>query len=147
MLNRNGNLSESATIEVSGRDGTATSPADYTGFPLNVTFGVNSSSASFNVTIINDNILENNETFLIDLKPPRNTNLVCNNIASLNVIIQDDDKDFQAKTQKQKEEDQETRAKQLLILLIVCTALIAVLIAVFIIFLCFVIKWLMKTKI
>ena len=40
---------------------------DYTFGPYNVTFTAGVASVSFNITIINDNVLEDNETFLLTI--------------------------------------------------------------------------------
>ena len=43
---------------------------DYESGPYNVTFFAGTTAASFNVSIINDDVLENDETFHLTIRPP-----------------------------------------------------------------------------
>lgn len=47
----------------------ATGDSDYTPGPFNVTFTAGSTSVAFNVTFIDDNISEGNETFNLTISP------------------------------------------------------------------------------
>ena len=68
---------------VTGKD------VDYGSGPYIVMFPVNSNSASFNVSITNDNTLEQNETFTLTLNPPDGVIVVDPDKATVNIV--DDD--------------------------------------------------------
>ena len=65
---------------------------DYHSGPYSVTFSVGQTRFLLNVTIENDSILENNETFILSINSsalPENVNV--GNPAQATVIIKDDD--------------------------------------------------------
>ena len=86
-----------ATFNITGGD---VESADYHSGPHNITFPVGEARVQLNVTIVNDNILENNETFNLTI----NSSSLPNNVKVGNpgqaiVIIRDDDGMFIAWTE------------------------------------------------
>ena len=68
--------------------GSATEDVDYISGPYHVTFPVGSTNISFNVTIIVDNVLENNEVFVLRINSITNNNMLGSPV-STTVIIED----------------------------------------------------------
>ena len=65
---------------------------DYSAGPYNVTIYAGDTSASFNISITDDNVLEENETFRLVITPESLPNLVSRGIsATTTVIIKNDD--------------------------------------------------------
>ena len=64
---------------------------DYTSGSYTVTFPTNSTTASFNVPINNDNILESDETFILTIDPTSLPSNVAVGISNSTVTIMDDE--------------------------------------------------------
>lgn len=65
-----------ASVTLTTSDGTATSPLDYTGFSTLVNFPDGVASVDVAITIVNDALLEGNETFNVTLSGPSSTYLL-----------------------------------------------------------------------
>ena len=78
-----------ATFNITGGDGES---ADYHSGPYDITFPMGETRFLLNVTIVNDNILENNETFNLTINPSSLPgNIKVGNPGQATVIIRDDD--------------------------------------------------------
>ena len=64
---------------------------DYTSGPYTVTFSANSTTASFDVSINNDNVLESDETFILTIDPTSLPSNVAVDISNSTVTIMDDE--------------------------------------------------------
>jgi len=65
---------------------------DYLNVPYTIMFPAGTTQSALNVTIINDNVLEETETFeVIITSSPRNSNVTSGDLGSAEVIIWDDD--------------------------------------------------------
>jgi len=65
---------------------------DYDVGPYNVTFPAGDTKVSFNVTIIDDEILESNEIFQLSINSEKlPVNVIVNNLSNITVTILDDD--------------------------------------------------------
>src|SRR4030095_9850788 len=69
--------------------GTAASGSDYTSIGTNVTFVAGSSTAAKTVNVLNDTVVESNETVVLTLAP--GTGYVIGSPSNATVTIQDDD--------------------------------------------------------
>jgi len=66
----------SATVQAATANGTATAPSDYTAVPLTtLTFAAGVATQTFTVNVNGDTVLENNETFLVNLSNPTNATI------------------------------------------------------------------------
>jgi len=67
ILVRTGDLSESASVRIQSIDGTATAGEDYEAVDQIITFKAQETRTSVDVTIIDDNVWEPDETFFLRL--------------------------------------------------------------------------------
>ena len=87
-----------ATFNITGGDGGES--ADYHSGPYHITFPVGETHFLLNVTIVNDNVLENNETFNLTINSfSLPDNVKVGDPGQATVIIKDDDGMFIAWTE------------------------------------------------
>jgi len=67
---------------------------DYKFEPYNVTFPAGVTAKSLNVTIVDDNILENNETFNLRISSQLPNRVNLNNTNQITVTIEDNDGEY-----------------------------------------------------
>lgn len=77
------------TVAYAASNGTATAPADYASATGTLTFTPGATQAAFNVTIVNDTLVENSETFSVTLSNPISATLGAP--ASASITIADND--------------------------------------------------------
>jgi hypothetical protein len=88
---RTGDVSGAADVTVTATGGTATAGTDYTPVTQVVTFAPGQASTAATFTIVNDQIVEGNETIDLALVPPVN-GVVIGQPATTTVTITDDDR-------------------------------------------------------
>ncbi len=91
-LTRTGNTSGISTVEVSITGGTATgADTDYTSssFPLTVTFAADETTKNIDIPIINDNIVEGDETILFSVVSTANATIGTQSTATLTITDND----------------------------------------------------------
>jgi glucose/arabinose dehydrogenase len=87
---RTGNSSGTASIKYRTFDGTATSPADYTGATdLTLTFAPGETSKTISIPIINDTIAEGNETFSVTIDRAEGASLGTIRTATVTIVDND----------------------------------------------------------
>nr|WP_242055142.1 putative Ig domain-containing protein [Nostoc flagelliforme] len=78
----------SATITLN--NGTATAPTDYSNNPLTIAFAAGQTSQTFNIPIVNDSLIEGNETLSITLtNPTGNASIGTQSTAVLTIVNND----------------------------------------------------------
>ena len=87
---RFGNPNVPITVKYATRDGSATAAQDYSAVSGTVTFNSGETQKQITVPITNDNLIENAETFFVDLSNPSNANIT-GNAGTATVTIADDD--------------------------------------------------------
>ena len=85
-LNRGGDTSGAASVLLATSDGTATAPADYTAVSTTVNFVANQTSATVNVPIIDDILVEGTENFNVTISNPVGTTLGATTAAVVTII-------------------------------------------------------------
>ena len=65
---------------------------DYTSGPFNITISAGMANATLNISILDDNVLEGNEVFLVTIDQISLSSVVISNGSTLAVIIDDDRK-------------------------------------------------------
>jgi hypothetical protein len=70
VVTRSGSASGSASVSFATADGTAVSPADYASASGSLSFAPGATSAAVVVSVVSDNMDENNETFTVTLSNP-----------------------------------------------------------------------------
>ena len=70
IVTRSGNTATAATVNFATSNGTATAGSDYTSTSGTLSFAAGETQKTFNVTIIDDNTLESNETVNLTLSNP-----------------------------------------------------------------------------
>ncbi|OPY28919.1 MAG: Calx-beta domain protein [Methanocella sp. PtaU1.Bin125] len=84
-----GSTSLAASISYAVTGGNATAGTDYTGGSGNLTFAPGTTTASFNLNILNDAVDEDNETIILTLSSPKNA--TTGTPASTTITITDED--------------------------------------------------------
>ena len=79
---------QTVTVLATPADGTATSPLDYLGLPVTVTFAPGETTKTVTVAVNGDAVVEPNETFFINLTAPTNATLA--DAQALGTITNDD---------------------------------------------------------
>jgi hypothetical protein len=89
-VTRSGNLGGPATINFSTANGTATAGSDYTAVSGTLSFAINETQKTFNVPIIDDNVVESSETVLLNLSSPTGPAII-GSVNSATLTIRDND--------------------------------------------------------
>jgi Ca2+-binding RTX toxin-like protein len=87
-LTRSGDLTGASTVSYATANGTATAGSDYTGASGTVSFAAGQSTATVNVALINDTLVEANETLFLNLSS--GTNLTIADAQGVGTIVSDD---------------------------------------------------------
>jgi Zn-dependent metalloprotease len=74
-VNRTGNTGESVTVDYATADGTATAGSDYTATNGTLNFGIGEDSKTISVTVLEDGLVEGNETVELTLSGANGANL------------------------------------------------------------------------
>lgn len=78
------------SVAINLNNGTATAPADYSNNPITVTFASGQTSQTFNIPIVNDGLIEGNETFTLSFNNPTgNASIGSQSNATLTIIDND----------------------------------------------------------
>jgi hypothetical protein len=88
-VNRTGNVTLPAALGYAVAGGSAAAGSDYTGGTGTLSFAPGAASASFNLTMVDNNTYEGNETVVVSLGSPVNVTIGAN--ASATVTIAEDD--------------------------------------------------------
>ncbi len=89
-LNRIGNTSETATVEIKLSDQTATGGVDFDNQTILVNFAPNQTTATVNIPIFEDDFIEDNERFELTLiNPSETTEIGIQNVANVEIFDND----------------------------------------------------------
>jgi hypothetical protein len=89
-LTRTGNTNTTASVKLNLANGSAKAPGDYISNPITVTFTPGETTKNEIVTIVNDLLVENNETIQLTLSEPSNGTLLGNLTAAVLTIVDND---------------------------------------------------------
>ncbi len=89
--NRMGDPNSQITVDYASRDGSAIQPQDYGAVTGRLIFGPGETQKQIVVPIVNDLLLENLETFFVDLSSPVNATFPSGGASTATVNIADDD--------------------------------------------------------
>ncbi|MCW3796724.1 cellulase family glycosylhydrolase [Sphingomonas sp. BN140010] len=87
-LTRSGDLSSVSSVSYATANGTATAGSDYTAASGTVSFAAGQSTATVNVALINDTLVESNEAFTLNLS--NGVNLTIADAQGVGTIVSDD---------------------------------------------------------
>ncbi len=86
-INRTGDLSQVSTVEVELTEGTATAGEDFDDSLISVRFAANQRTATVTVPIVDDDLIEEDETFFLELINPSSGTIIGNrNTATVEII-------------------------------------------------------------
>ncbi|MFN2623250.1 MAG: Calx-beta domain-containing protein [Chthoniobacterales bacterium] len=89
--NRLGDPNTPISVDFATRDGSATAGQDYNAASGTITFGSGETQKQIAIGIVNDNFLENAESFFVDLSNPQGASFKTDGSATATVTISDDD--------------------------------------------------------
>ena len=90
-VTRSGSLAAAATVQYATSNGSATSPADYAATAGTLSFAAGQATASFTVAVLNDALVEGDETINLTLSNPSGSlTLGTRSVASLSILDDDD---------------------------------------------------------
>jgi GrpB-like predicted nucleotidyltransferase (UPF0157 family) len=88
-VTKTGSTAVNATVHFATSDGTAVAPGDYTSTSGDLTFAPSETSKQISVPIINDTLIENDETFNVTLSAPSSATLGTPSTATVTIIDND----------------------------------------------------------
>lgn len=88
-VTRTGDTAATSTVHYATSNGTATAGSDYTNTSGDLTFGPTVTSRTFDVPVIDDSLVEGNETFTVKLTAPTGATLGSPSIATVTIVDND----------------------------------------------------------
>jgi Calx-beta domain/Right handed beta helix region len=97
-VTRTGSTTGTASATVNLANGTALAPVDYNNAAIPVNFATGETTKTVNIPIVNDTLVEGNETVSLTLGSPTNATIGTQNAATLNIVDNDSTLQFSAPT-------------------------------------------------